>query len=250
MELFALVSLALVAGAVSFSSPCVLPLLPGYVSYVSGLCGAPSGNGAPAGRLGLAQRRRVRLGAGLFVAGFATVFTVLGATASALGLLLRQNLDVVNLVGGAVVVVLGLAMTGLLRIPLLQRQARFELTAIGTGPGGAFPLGAAFAFAWTPCVGPVLASILTAAAGSADPQRGAVLLLAYALGLGVPFLVLAAGVARGRDRFGWLRRHARRIEIGGGIGLVLTGVLMMTGGWTLIMSRMLSVYARLQWPPI
>ncbi|MBW0092463.1 cytochrome c biogenesis CcdA family protein [Pseudonocardia oceani] len=250
MELFALVSLALVAGAVSFSSPCVLPLLPGYVSYVSALCGAPSGVGAPASTLGLAQRRRVRLGAGLFVAGFATVFTVLGATASALGLLLRQNLGIINLVGGAVVVVLGLAMTGLLRIPLLQRQARFELTAIGTGPGGAFPLGAAFAFAWTPCVGPVLASILTAVAGSADPGRGAVLLLAYALGLGAPFLVLAAGVARGRDRFRWLRNHARWIEIAGGIGLAITGVLMMTGGWTLIMSRMLSVYARLQWPPI
>ena len=250
MELFALASLALVAGAVSFSSPCVLPLLPGYVSYVSGLCGASSGGGASASSLGLAQRRRVRLGAGLFVAGFTTVFTVLGATASALGLLLRQNLDIVNLVGGAVVVVLGLVMTGLLRMPLLQRQARFELTAIGAGPGGAFPLGAAFAFAWTPCVGPVLASVLTAAAGSADPGRGVVLLLAYALGLGAPFLVLAAGVARGRDRFGWLRRHARWIEIGGGIGLVITGVLMMTGGWTLIMSRALSVYARLHWPPI
>lgn len=249
VELFALLSLALVAGAVSFSSPCVLPLLPGYVSFVSGLSGPPGG-GESGGGTAVAAYRRVRVGAGMFVAGFAAVFTALGATASALGLLLRQNLPVINLVGGFAVAVLGLAMTGLLRIPLLQRQVRFELSPIGSGPGSAFLLGAGFAFGWTPCVGPVLASILTTAATSADPGRGALLLLAYSLGLGLPFLVLAAGVARGRDRFGWLRRHTRRIEIAGGAALVLTGVLMMTGGWTVVMSGMLASYARLGWPPI
>lgn len=247
MELFALMSLAVVAGAVSFSSPCVLPLLPGYVSYVSGLTGPA---GPAGGRQVVVARRRVMLGAGLFVAGFAVVFTALGATASAVGLLLRQYLDVINLVGGAVVVVLGLAMTGLLRFPLLLREVRFPLSRIGAGPGAAFPLGAAFAFGWTPCVGPVLASILAAAASSADPGRGALLLLAYALGLGAPFLALAAALTRGRDRFGWLRRNARRIEVAGGLALVLTGVLMMTGGWTVLMSRMLAFYARLGWPPI
>lgn len=243
MEQFALVSLAMVAGAVSFSSPCVLPLLPAYVSYVSGLSGPIERGGAPA-------RARVRTGALLFVAGFTAVFTVLGATASAVGFALRQNLDVVNLVGGAVVVVMGLAMTRVLRVPVLQRELRLPLDRVGTGPGSAFPLGMVFAFGWTPCVGPVLASILTMAAGSADPGLGAVLLAAYAVGLGVPFLVLAAGVARGRDRFGWLRRHARRIEVGGGIAMVGTGVLMMTGGWTVVMSSMLAFYARLGWPPI
>lgn len=243
MDQFALVSLAMVAGVVSFSSPCVLPLLPGYVSYVSGLSG-PLGNG------GAPNRNRVRAGALLFVAGFTAVFTALGATASAIGFALRQNLDVVTAVGGAIVVVMGLAMTGALRVPALQREARFPLSRIETGPGSAFPLGAVFAFGWTPCVGPVLASILTMAAGAADPRRGALLLAAYAVGLGAPFLVLAAGVARGRDRFGWLRRHARRIEIGGGIAMIGTGVLMMTGGWTVVMSSMLAFYARLGWPPI
>ncbi len=243
MELFALVSLAVVAGVVSFSSPCVLPLLPGYVSYVSGLS-EPIESGGPS------ARTRVRNGALLFVGGFTAVFTALGATASMLGFALRQNLDVVNAVGGAVVVVMGLAMTGLLRVAALQREVRFPLARIGTGPAGAFPLGAVFAMGWTPCVGPVLASILTLAAGSADPRRGALLLAAYAVGLGAPFLVLAAGVGHGRDRFGWLRRNARRIEIGGGMAMVGTGVLMMTGGWTLVMSSMLAFYARLGWPPI
>lgn len=249
VELFALMSLAVVAGAVSFSSPCVLPLLPGYVSYVSGL-GHAAGTGGGTDTGTVVARRRAALGSVLFVAGFATVFTTLGATASAVGLLLRQHLDVINLVSGAAVVVLGLAMTGLLRIPLLQRRARFDLARIGAGSGSAFPLGAAFAFGWTPCVGPVLASILATAASSANVGRGALLLLAYALGLGAPFLVLAGAVARGRDRFGWLRRHTRRVEIVGGSALVLTGVLMITGGWTVLMSRMLAFYARLGWPPI
>lgn len=250
MELLALMSLAAVAGAVSFSSPCVLPLLPGYVSYVSGLRGdaLPVLRGGEGG--GLAARRRVALGSGLFVAGFAVVFIALGATASAVGLVLRQHVDVLNVVGGAVVVLLGLAMAGLLRIPVLQRQARLDLSRIGTGPGSAFPLGAAFAFGWTPCVGPVLASILTTAASSANVGRGALLLSAYALGLGAPFLVLARGVARGRDRFDWLRRNARRVEMAGGAALVLTGMLLMTGGWTVLMSRVLALYARLGWPPI
>jgi cytochrome c-type biogenesis protein len=210
VELFAMMSLAVVAGAVSFSSPCVLPLLPGYVSYVSGLGDAPGARGWPDGGT-VAVRRRVAFGSGLFVGGFAVVFTALGATASAVGLLLRQHLDVINLVSGAIVVALGLIMIGLLRIPVLQREARFDLARIGAGPGSAFALGAAFAFGWTPCVGPV---------------------------------------ARGRDRFGWLRRNARRIEVIGGAALVLTGVLMMTGGWTVLMSRMLAFYARLGWPPI
>jgi cytochrome c-type biogenesis protein len=249
VELFAMMSLAVVAGAVSFSSPCVLPLLPGYVSYVSGLGDAPGARGWPDGGT-VAVRRRVAFGSGLFVGGFAVVFTALGATASAVGLLLRQHLDVINLVSGAIVVALGLIMIGLLRIPVLQREARFDLARIGAGPGSAFALGAAFAFGWTPCVGPVLASILTTAASSANVGRGALLLLAYALGLGAPFLLLARAVARGRDRFGWLRRNARRIEVIGGAALVLTGVLMMTGGWTVLMSRMLAFYARLGWPPI
>ncbi|RBM17446.1 cytochrome C biogenesis protein [Prauserella sp. PE36] len=246
MELFALASLALVAGLVSFTSPCTLPLLPGYVSYVSGLT-RPVAAGEP---LPARERRKALSGALLFIAGFSAVFTTLGATSSALGYLLANNLRTINIVGGALIVVMGLVTTGLIRIPLLHRQLRFDLTRFGRGPGGALPLGAAFAFGWTPCVGPVLASILTTAASTATVGRGAVLLLAYSLGLGLPFLLLTLGLARGRTGSDWFRRHARRIEVAGGVLLIAMGVAMLTGGWTALMGRMLALYARLGWPPI
>lgn len=236
----------MVAGVLSFTSPCALPLLPGYVSYVSGLSD-PLGGGAT---LPSRARRRVLAGASLFVLGFSAVFTALGASATALGLLLVQNLRVINIVGGAVIVMMGLVTAGVLRLPLLHRELRLGLSRFGRGPAGALPLGAAFAFGWTPCVGPVLASILATAAGTTTVARGAVLLLAYSLGLGVPFMLLAVGLARGRTRPGWLRRNARRIEIAGGTLLAVMGVAIMTGGWTELMSRMLATYARLGWPPV
>lgn len=245
MELLALAALALVAGLVSFTSPCTLPLLPGYVSYVSGL--RHSDDGMP---MSLRARRRTLVAAALFVVGFSAVFTAFGASASALGFLLAGHRRLLTVVGGAIVLVMGLAMTRLIRIPLLYRQARFDLGRISRGPGGAVSLGAAFAFGWTPCVGPVLASILATAATTATAARGALLLVAYSLGLGVPFLVLAAGMARGRYRLDWLRRNARRIEIGGGVVLAGMGVALMTGGWTALMSRVLAWYAQLGWPPI
>lgn len=246
MEFLALASLAVVAGLVSFTSPCTLPLLPGYVSYVSGLS-----QGSNDGRSGTTRaRRRTLAGALLFVAGFSAVFTALGATASTLGFLLASNLNEINLIGGALIVLMGLTVTGLIRLPLLQRQFRFDLTRVSRGPAGALPLGAAFAFGWTPCVGPVLASILTTAASTATISRGALLLLAYSLGLGIPFLLLAAGLAHGRAAIGWIQRHTRKIEIIGGLTLVAMGIAVMTGGWTILMSRLLAVYARLGWPPI
>lgn len=245
MELFALASLAAVAGLVSFSSPCVLPLLPGYVSYVSGLSHAPGTGPQPE-----ALRGRTIAGSALFLLGFTAVFTALGASASTIGFLLARHRDVINLAGGSLIIVMGLAMAGVIQIPLLHRQIRFDLTRIRPGPIGAAPLGAAFAFSWTPCVGPVLASILTAAATTATVARGTVLLLAYSIGLGLPFVGVAAALARGGGRLAWLRRNARRIEIAGAIILVLMGIALMTGGWTVLMSRMLAVYARLGWPPI
>lgn len=248
MELFALLSLALVAGVVSFTSPCTLPLLPGFVSYVSGLSGGASTLGA--GSLAAPARRRVLAGSLLFMVGFAAVFTALGATSSALGFLLVRNLQTINLVGGAFVVLMGLATTGLVPLPFLHREVRSDLRRWQPGPGGALPLGAAFAFGWTPCVGPVLASILATAAGTATVGRGALLLLAYSLGLGLPFLLVARGMVRGHRTLGWLQRHSRRIEIAGGVLLIGMGVAMMTGGWIVLMSRMLAFYARLGWPPI
>lgn len=239
IDLVALGALAFVAGLVSFTAPCTLPLLPGYVSYVSGLDRA-SDDGRPA----------VWLGASLFVVGFTLTFTAMGATASALGWFLASRGATLNVVAGVLIGVMGLVFIGVLRIPWLQRERRFDLSRIARGPAGALPLGIAFALGWTPCIGPVLAGILTTAATEASIQRGAVLLLVYALGLAVPFLWLAGAVSRGRDRLAWLRRNSRRIEVVGGVLLVAMGVAVATGGWTTLMSRMLSWYARVGWPPI
>lgn len=240
MELFALGSLALVAGVVSFTAPCTLPLLPGYISYISGV----ANSGAAVGK------SKVLLGALLFILGFSLVFVALGVTASGLGLLLAQNTRVLELAGGAFIGVMGLVTAGILRVGFLQRQMRFDLSRVGRGPRSAAPLGAAFAFGWTPCIGPVLAGVLVTAASTTTMLEGALLLAAYSLGLGLPFLGLAIAVARGGGRIGWLRRHTRKLEIFGGLVLVLMGVAVMSGEWTEWMSSMLGWYARLGWPPI
>ncbi|MPY81334.1 MAG: cytochrome C biogenesis protein, partial [Actinophytocola sp.] len=148
------------------------------------------------------------------------------------------------------IIAFGLFMTGLLNLGWLQREFRFHAEIPGGRPVGAYVLGLAFAFGWTPCVGPVLASILATAATTATLTRGALLLLAYSLGLGIPFVLLAIAMARGRLRLGWLRRNARRIEIAGGLVLVAMGIAVLTGGWTILMSQMLAWYAQLGWPPI
>lgn len=237
--------LAAVAGLVSFTSPCTLPLLPGYVSYVSGMTGPVDGPDVTG-----TARRRALGGATLFVLGFSVVFTALGATASALGFLLVRHQRLLDLGSGILVFVMGLATIGVIRVPLLQRQVRFDLRRIGTGPSRALPLGAAFAFGWTPCVGPVLASILATAASTTTAARGAILLFTFSLGLGTPFLFLAIGMVRGRARIDWLRRNGRRLEIGGGLLLAAMGIALATGMWTTMMSWALTGYASFGWPPI
>lgn len=242
MELFALAALAFVAGIVSFTAPCTLPLLPGYVSYVSGL--------STPGDVGPGDRRRVLAGALLFTLGFTVVFTAMGATASALGWFLARHTVWLNRIAGGLIVVMGLTFTGVLRVPWLQRERRTDLGRFARGPASAAPLGAAFALGWTPCIGPVLAGILTTAAVQRTMGRGVVLLFVFSVGLALPFLWVAFGVLRGRSRLEWFRDHARAVEVAGGSVLVIMGVAVATGGWTQVMSRMLSWYARLGWPPI
>jgi cytochrome c-type biogenesis protein len=242
MDAMGPVALAFVAGVISFTSPCCLPLMPGYVGYVSGA--AAEGHG------GVAVRKRVFVAAGLFVLGFAIVFTAMGAGASAIGPAIVRNRLVLERIAGVFVIFMGLMTVGLFRVAFLLREARLDLRRIRPGPAGAVPLGMAFAVGWQPCIGPVLASILAAAAATRTAWAGAGLLFVYSLGLGIPFLLLAWGHARASTAFDWFRRHGRAIERVGGTILVLMGILMVTGQWTRLFTPLIRWFARNQWPPI
>jgi cytochrome c-type biogenesis protein len=235
-------ALAFVAGVVSFTSPCCLPLMPGYVSYVGGVAREEATS--------TLVRSRTMLAATLFVLGFSITFTLMGGAASALGGMILSHRLVLERVAGAFVIAMGLATIGLLRMPFLYRERRLDLHQIRPGPGGAVPLGIAFALGWTPCIAPVLAAILTAAAASGGMWRGTALLLAYSLGLGVPFLLFAFTVARTGRVFRWLRRHGRIVELLGGGLLIAMGVLMITGRWIQLFTPLLRVFSRSGWPPL
>jgi cytochrome c-type biogenesis protein len=237
MENVALPLLALAAGALSFSSPCTLPLVPGYLGYMSGVSSS-SGRGRALGA------------AGLFVIGFAIVFTSLGAVASELGSVLLEHRPLIEKLAGALIVVLGLFVLGLAPLPFLMREGRPFLQRVRPGPSGALLLGAAFAFGWTPCVGPVLGSILLLAAGQHTLGAGALLLFLYSLGLGLPFLAAALFLDRFQAVSGWLRSHATLINATGGLLLVVMGMLVFVGRLTEVLSPALELYARLKWPPI
>jgi cytochrome c-type biogenesis protein len=227
--------LAVFAGVLSFSSPCTLPLVPGYLGYMSGVS---------------SSRQRTLGAAALFVTGFALVFTALGAGASTLGGLLLDHRLLLEQVAGALIVILGLFVLGLVRLPYLMREGRPLLEHVQPGPSGALLLGIAFAFGWTPCVGPVLGSILVLAGAQGTLTQGALLLLLYSLGLGIPFLVAALFLDRFQAVSGWLRRHASAINASGGILLVAMGVLVAVGRLNTVLSPALELYARLKWPPM
>ena len=215
------------AGIVSFLSPCVLPLVPGYVSYVAGDRIAHGHHARDA------TWRLSALGLSFcFVLGFSTVFIILGAGATGLGQLLLRYKYEANIVGGAMVMTFGLFMTGLLNLPWLQRDLRFHGNIKGARPLGAYLIGLAFAFGWTPCIGPVLGVILTLSAVTATLSSGIALLGVYSLGLGIPFIVTAMftdGFLAWRKSIG---RIGRSLQIGAGAVMVIMGLAMITGQLT------------------
>ena len=242
-------AVAALVGLVSFASPCVLPLVPGYLSYVTGLVGsgartaaapAPGGAGATATSTATAVRTdersprgRMVLGALLFVLGFTVVFVAVGTAFGGLGRLLVQYDDVITRVMGLVVIVVGLAFLGWL--PLLQRTARLSVRP-AAGLAGAPLLGVVFGLGWTPCLGPTLSAVYSLAYTEATAGRGALLSVAYCLGLGIPFVLVALGARWAVGATTFLRRHARAVTRFGGAVLVVVGLLLVTGAWTEMMA--------------
>jgi cytochrome c-type biogenesis protein len=278
------IPLAMLAGLLSFASPCVLPLVPGYLSYVTGLTGAelgvvpaspaPAGAtaGSPAPRTAAAgaapataasaggsaagsaatrpdagaspdagaapparPHSRVVAGTLLFIAGFSAVFVSYGALFGGLGATLLEHQDVLTRVLGAVVIVLGLGFGG--AVPALQREARVHHRPV-RGLWGAPLLGVLFGLGWTPCIGPTLAAVQSLAFTEASAARGALLSVAYCVGLGLPFLVVGVAMERGLGALAWARRHARTIQVIGGACLIVLGVVMVTGLWGTAMNEL------------
>jgi cytochrome c-type biogenesis protein len=234
---------AALVGLISFLSPCVLPLVPGYLSYVTGLAAADVGDRPPAaesGGVAVAARHRLRasrtlVGAFLFVLGFTAVFVAFGTFFGTLGAQLLRHQDVIQRVLGAVVVLLGLAFLGLL--PGLQREVRFHRLP-ATGLIGAPLLGVVFGLGWTPCIGPTLGAVQTLAYSSASAGRGAFLSAAYCLGLGVPFLLAASGFRWLASVLGAVRRRTVWVTYTGGGLLVVLGLLLLTGAWGHLMNEL------------
>jgi len=215
---------ALAAGVVSFLSPCVLPIVPPYLAYMSGVSLNDLGTG-PA-------RGRALLPALFFVLGLSTVFLLLGFAASAVGAVFLQYQGWFNTVAGITVMIFGAHFVGVYRIGFLDREARLDAGDRGGSAFGAYVLGLAFAFGWTPCIGPQLGAILSLAASEADVSRGTALLAVYALGLGLPFLAVAAFLPRLGGVMIWMKRHMAQIERVMGLLLWTIGLLMLTGGFS------------------
>ena len=214
---------ALVAGLVSFFSPCVIPLLPGYLSYATGLSGADLASGE-----GDARRGRMFVGSLLFVLGFTLVFVAIGAATGAVGFWLRTWQREITVVLGLLTIVFGLAFAGL--IPFLQRDWRVhKVPAVGLA--AAPLLGVLFGLGWTPCIGPTLAAITTLSFSEATAGRGALLSAVYALGLGLPFILMGLAYSRALGTIAFVRRHQAWVTRFGGLMLVVVGVMLVTGWW-------------------
>ena len=220
--------IALLAGLISFASPCVLPLVPSYLAYVGGFVGEGE----------KPDRRRLVLGAALFVLGFSLVFVAFGILFGTVGLLVKAYLDVVLRVAGVIVIVMGFVFIG--QVTFLQRTIR-PGWRVATGLGGAPVLGIVFGLGWAPCIGPTLIAVYAIALDGSDPLRGALLGLAFCFGLGIPFLLVALGFGWVTGSVAWLKRNIRVINIVGGAMLIAIGLLMVSGLWRVFISNLGSV---------
>lgn len=225
--------IALLAGLVAFASPCVLPLLPGYLAYIGGFAGSAEKNVN-----GARQRSRLLLGVGLFVLGFSAVFIALNLVAAAAGALLIPWLGIITRVAGVVLILMGLVFVGQLKFFQREFKPGWRTT---TGLAGAPLLGIVFALGWVPCIGPTLAAVLSFSMGSGNAWRGVLLGVVYCLGLGIPFLLVALGLNWVTGSVAWLKRHIRVINIVGGSLLILIGLLMVSGLWQIIINQLQGV---------
>lgn len=216
------IPVAVLAGIVSFASPCVLPLVPGYVGYVGGMAAADDG-----------KRGKVIAGVALFIAGFTAVFVAMTALLSSVGLLLLRYQDLITRLLGVVVLLMGLAFIG--AFPFLMRERRIRVSP-KAGLIGAPLLGITFGLGWAPCIGPTLAAVIALALDQADPARAIILTIGYCLGLGLPFLAVAFGLRSSERMIGWMKRHRLAIMRFGGALLVIIGLLLITGVWARLTS--------------
>lgn len=233
---------ALTAGLFSFLSPCVLPLVPSYLSFVAGMSLQELKSGQTA-----RARRAIVLNALLFILGFSVVFITLGASFTLLGQLLLGSIGLVRKLGGILIIVFGLNIAGILKLPFLMRERRLHIENRPAGSLGSVLVGVAFGAGWTPCIGPILGSILTLAGTSATGGRGVTLLGVYSLGLGVPFLLSALALDRFSRFFQRFQPYMRWVEVGSGLFLVLIGVLLFSGYLTLLNSYLIGITPTWLW---
>lgn len=237
-----LVSLA--AGVLSFLSPCVLPIVPPYLAYMGGISmGEMTGTSGA-----VAARRRVIVPALFFVMGLSTIFLLLGFTASAFGTFVLQNQLLLARLSGIIIIIFGLHFLGVFRIAILDREMRMDAGDRGGSAVGAYVLGLAFAFGWTPCIGPQLGAILSLAAQEGSMERGTLLLGVYALGLGLPFLIAAIFIERSMSFMAKLKKHMKLIERLMGTLLLVVGLALLTGAFTDFSYWMLETYELLGLP--
>ena len=234
---------ALVAGFISFISPCVLPLIPGYLSFISGVSVADMSAAEKRGEV----LRKVALSSFILVLGFSAVFITLGASATAVGkFLLSNKIGLFNRIAGVIIVILGLHVMGLIRIPFLNYEKRFQARSKPLGALGTFLVGIAFAFGWTPCIGPILGGILGLAANQGTVAQGMLLLTFYSLGLGIPFLITAISFNWFLGFSGFFKKHFRSIEVASGLLLVAIGLLIFFNQFGVLSNWLLKTFPGLQ----